>query len=152
MTGRRWRILLWLGVGWLLFIQPSAAEIYKWVDAEGKVHFSDAKPDNKRAESVELKINSYHGVDPEPAASSLTKPAKRKRVVLYSTDWCSYCKQARRYFRAKGIAFKEYDIEKSASAKKAYDKLGGHGVPLILVGSARMSGFSEARFNKLYEQ
>ncbi|PCJ46584.1 MAG: hypothetical protein COA99_02585 [Moraxellaceae bacterium] len=79
--------------------------------------------------------------------------AKEKvNVVMYSTSWCGYCKKARRYFKSKGIKYTEYDIERSTAAKWKYDRLGGKGVPLILIGNNRMRGFSVRRFDRLYEK
>ncbi|MCW8945176.1 MAG: DUF4124 domain-containing protein [Sedimenticola sp.] len=140
---------------WVILLLPLTvvdAEIYKWTDAKGKVHFSDSKPVTEPAEAIELKINSYTHVTYELAPSSLDLSHNRnsKKVIMYSTSWCGYCKNAKRFFKAKGIVFTEYDIEKSAAAKKAYDKLGGRGVPVILVGQSRMNGFSEQGFMKLY--
>ena len=71
-------------------------------------------------------------------------------VVMYSTSWCGYCKKARRYFKSKGIKYVEHDIERSRLAKRAYNRLGGNGVPLIVVGENKMSGFSVRRFDRLY--
>ena len=69
---------------------------------------------------------------------------------MYSTSWCGYCRQARRYFKSKDIKYIERDIERSRLAKRAYDRLGGNGVPLIVVGENKMSGFSERQFDRLY--
>lgn len=66
-----------------------------------------------------------------------------------STSWCGYCKKARNYFRAKGITFTEYSIEKSRRAKRDYDAIGGNGVPVILAGPSRMNGFNEQGFERL---
>ncbi|VEF08985.1 glutaredoxin [Pseudomonas fluorescens] len=65
----------------------------------------------------------------------------RASVVLYATDWCGYCKQTKRFLDSKGIAFKEYDIEKDAEARKAYEALGGRGIPLIDVNGTLIRGF-----------
>jgi glutaredoxin-like YruB-family protein len=63
------------------------------------------------------------------------------KVVLYSTDWCGYCKQTKRFLDQKGIPFKEFDIEKDAEARKAYAALGGRGIPLIDVNGTLIRGF-----------
>ncbi|WP_236189743.1 glutaredoxin family protein [Pseudomonas pharyngis] len=63
------------------------------------------------------------------------------RVVLYATDWCGYCKQTKRFLDQKGIAFKEFDIEKDTEARKAYEALGGRGIPLIDVNGTLIRGF-----------
>ena len=63
------------------------------------------------------------------------------RVVLYATDWCGYCKLTRRFLDQKGIPFKEYDIEKDAEARKAYEALGGRGIPVLDVNGTLIRGY-----------
>jgi len=65
------------------------------------------------------------------------------KVTLYATDWCGYCKQTRRFLDSKGIPYSEFDIEKSAEGRKAYEALGGRGIPLIDVNGTLIRGFSE---------
>src|ERR1035438_7273580 len=43
----------------LLFVSSTShAEIYKWVDASGKTHYSERKEDAGKAKAVELKVES----------------------------------------------------------------------------------------------
>ncbi|MGB8169204.1 MAG: glutaredoxin domain-containing protein [Chthoniobacteraceae bacterium] len=72
-----------------------------------------------------------------------------KRVVMYSTSHCPACKMAKTYFTQKGVPYEEHDIEKSPEDRAAFQKLGGHGVPLIMVGTERMEGFSAQRLDQL---
>jgi len=65
------------------------------------------------------------------------------RVVMYATEWCGYCKQARKYFMENGIDYVEFDIEKDRSAKRDFDALLGSGTPLLYNGYARMVGFNK---------
>lgn len=129
----------------VLFVSAAYGEIYKWVDADGKTHFSDAKPKSDAVESVTLEINTYTDVSFDDGSGDIGE-----RVVMYSTSWCGYCKKARRYFERNNIVFVEYDIERNRKAKVEYDRLGGRGVPVILVGTRRMNGFSVAGFKRIY--
>ena len=74
---------------------------------------------------------------------------------MYSTKWCGFCKKAKAYFIQKGIAYSERDIEISPQAQEEYQRYGGGGVPLILIGNKqgtqRLSGFSIARFAAAYK-
>lgn len=79
------------------------------------------------------------------------KANKQILVTMYSTSWCGYCRKARRYFNARNIKFKEHGIEKSRWARAQYNKLGGSGVPLIVVGGSIMRGFSVDTFESLYK-
>jgi glutaredoxin len=71
---------------------------------------------------------------------------------MYSARWCGVCKQARRYFRDHRVPFQEHDIETSDKGRRNFNRLGGRGVPLILVGDRRMRGFSAGRFEQLYRK
>lgn len=63
------------------------------------------------------------------------------RVVLYATDWCGYCKATRRFLDEKGVPYREFDIEKDAQARKAYEALGGRGIPILDVNGTLIRGF-----------
>lgn len=132
-------------IAFILLPVISNAEIYRWTDENGKLHFSDQKPWQTKSEKVEVKINTYEGVSYD---TSLFDTGKK--VVMYSTSWCGYCKKAKQYFKQNGIEYTEYDIEKDARAKRQYDKMQAKGVPVILVGKKRMNGFSEVGFERIY--
>lgn len=121
-------------------------EIYRWVDENGKVHFSDKPSRQHASEDVKLRINTYEGVTYDTATVDVGK-----KVVMYSAAWCGVCKKAKRYFQDNRIAYTEYDIETSAKGRSDFKKLGAKGVPVILVGNRRMNGFSAAGFEKLYQ-
>ena len=130
-----------------------AQEIYRWTDANGRVHYSaDKPPAGVKSKVVESRVSSIVGpatVTGKPPAPRAAAPARPLDVVMYATDWCGYCRQAREFFARGGIRYTELDIEKSASAHAEYKGLGGRGVPLIVVGDQRMSGFSEARLTQM---
>ncbi|MBW9258660.1 MAG: glutaredoxin family protein [Candidatus Thiodiazotropha sp. (ex. Lucinisca nassula)] len=129
----------------LLSVTVVEAEIFKWTDEHGKVHFTDKPPADADASEVKLKINTIKSVSFDRSIFNFGK-----KVVIYSTEWCGYCEKAKRYFKRKKIKYTEYDIEKSSRAKRQYKKMGATGVPVILVGKRRMNGFSEAGFEKIY--
>ena len=83
------------------------------------------------------------------AAAQSAQPEPAQSVVMYATAWCPYCAQARAYFARAGIAYVEHDVEQSASANAEFKRLGGRGVPLIVVGSEKLNGFSEQGFEHL---
>jgi len=77
-------------------------------------------------------------------SSALSEHAQANaKVTLYATDWCGYCKQTRRFLDSQGIRYTEFDIEKDAAGRKAYEALGGRGIPLIDVNGTLIRGFSE---------
>ena len=138
-----------------LFAVNSHADIFRWVDEQGRIHFTDKPPPQAESQSVTLRINSFTSPSIEPFQfdeSLISKRVVTPDVIMYSTSWCGYCKQARRYFNQKQIAFTEYDVEKTDKGKQDFKRLGGKGVPVILVGDRRLNGFSKRAFEQIYQR
>lgn len=85
------------------------------------------------------------------AEGALAAGQRQPAVVLYATDWCGYCKAAREFFAINGISYVEHDIEKSSEALSQHRKLGGNGVPLIVVGDEVIKGYNEASLRQLLQ-
>ena len=58
------------GVWALLFASCSQAQIYKWVDANGRTHYSADKSDAGKARAEEVNIESRPGASKDPGSSS----------------------------------------------------------------------------------
>jgi mycoredoxin len=69
-------------------------------------------------------------------------PDKNVKVVLYGTSRCGFCAQARAYFKENNIPFADLDVDQSPQARSEFSKLGGGGVPLLLIGNRRIQGFN----------
>jgi glutaredoxin len=137
------------GVCLFLASELSYAEIYKWFDDKGNAHFSDVPSADHKADVVELKINTYSAVEVKSLEQRLGQGDK---VVMYSAAWCGVCKKAKHYFKSNNIPRKIYDVEKNKVGKMDFKRLGGKSVPVLIVGTKRMNGFTISRFNKLYEK
>lgn len=131
----------------LLFSISPSAEILKWTDSDGKVHFGDRPPSDAVTSVVEVRINTYESPNIEALQEILNL---KDKVVMYSAVWCGVCKKAKKYFKANNIPYKDYDIDKSSKGKRDYKKLGARGVPVILVGKKRLNGFSAGSFESIY--
>jgi len=105
--------LLWVLVAGVPM--DSRAEIYKWVDADGRIQFSDQPPPQRDSEEIRLpQLNTYQGVSVEPQGETTgnapARGTKTKKVVMYSASWCGVCTRARTFFKAEGIPFQEFSI------------------------------------------
>ena len=133
----------------LLAAAAQAQQIYRWVDASGRVQYSAEKPPAGAASSlVQPRVSAVGGnaaAGAKSPAARVERSAGRPAVKMYATDWCPYCRQAREYFARNRIPYVELDIEKSEAAKAEYKSIGGRGIPVILVGNERMNGFTEPR-------
>jgi mycoredoxin len=71
------------------------------------------------------------------------------KVILYATAWCGYCKKVRELLEENGIPYHEYDIEKSSVGREQYKRLGGKGVPVLLIGDVVVKGYNPSKILKL---
>jgi glutaredoxin len=140
-----------LALAALLLALPLAADaqtsVYRWVDKDGKVHFSDSPPPES-AKDVQQRRVGGGGVEPElPYATQ--QAARRNPVVLYTAASCGDpCKQARELLRTRGIPYAERDPQLNVKDAEALTRLvGGLEVPVIVVGSANVKGFEAGEWN-----
>ena len=142
------RIFAPLGLMLLCAAGSALAEVYRWTDEQGRVHFGDQP--GRGAEQVPLDVRTVSTVTIRYLDEwKVPEAAKPAGLVMYSTEWCGYCKKARRYLNEQGIAFTEKDIEKSEAARREYRQRGGSGgVPYFVKGSRAMQGFQADRLKQ----
>ncbi len=149
-------ILLFVGFASL----PAFAQIYELTDKNGNRVFSDSPQAGADAREVkggaDKIFRSGAGSAPHKDNSNSGPPnssseEKRKRsygdvnVVMYTTSWCGYCKQARDYIFMLGANLVEYDIEKDKDRKAEMVRKSGGGisVPLIDIEGTIIRGFNQ---------
>jgi glutaredoxin len=69
--------------------------------------------------------------------------APENTVLLYSSASCGYCNQAKSFLKEHNINFEEYDIHTSERGRQDFEKLGGIGVPILIVADTKVVGFDE---------
>lgn len=73
-----------------------------------------------------------------------------KKVTIYSTPWCVYCKMAKKYFTDNKIEYTEHDVAKDTVARdEMVKKTGQMGVPVIDVDGELTVGFDQMRLKTL---
>lgn len=76
-----------------------------------------------------------------------TKP--QPRVIVFSTPTCSFCNMAKKYFREKGVKFKDVDVSRDmAAARDMIRRSGQQGVPVIDIGGKIVVGFDRVKIEK----
>lgn len=67
-----------------------------------------------------------------------------KPIVMYSTQWCGYCRAARALLQSKGLKFLEIDVDAdSAKRQEMMQRSGRHTVPQIFFGDQHIGGFTD---------
>ena len=73
-----------------------------------------------------------------------------KKVVIYSTPTCPYCKRAKEYLSRKGVSYTDIDVaQDKEKAKEMTQKSGQMSVPVIIIDDEIVVGFNQAQLDKL---
>ncbi len=73
-----------------------------------------------------------------------------KKVVIYSTPTCPYCKRAKEYLSRKGIRYTDIDVaQDKEKAKEMTQKSGQMSVPVIIIDNEIVVGFNQVLLDKL---
>lgn len=142
----------------------NAGTVYKSIGPDGKTIYSDHPPDTGK---VDKTFNFAHlPSTPLPESviryrdalekglnarlSEAKKPASRKQPILFSAQWCGYCRQAKSYLNEKKIAYTEYDVDTEEGVRALVAAGGGQGVPILLWHEQKISGFSPQAYDRLF--
>lgn len=140
-----WRLAAAL-LGLLLLVVAdvsAAAQMYKWKDEHGTVHYSDTPPSRGRAQLMQTDARPPSG--PPSLPYELARAVQAAPVVLYTTARCDACDQARALLRARGVPFSERTVATAEDQQQLEQANGGKSeLPLLLVGSRKIAGFQTA--------
>ena len=72
------------------------------------------------------------------------------KVIVFSTPTCTFCNQAKRYFREKNIRFTDVDVSRDQSAARdMMRRTGQMGFPVILINNKPIIGFDRNKINQM---
>ena len=129
----------------LLSTSIAQAQLYRWVDENGRVRYSDTPPPAS-AKGVQKK--QYGSGGGEATIPFATQRAMREYpVVLYTAPECGkICADARALLENRGIPYGEVVVRSNDQIEELRLKLAGKNpqVPALMVGSDGVSGFAAA--------
>ena len=65
-------------------------------------------------------------------------------IIMYTSNWCSYCNAAKNLFNELGLEYQEINIEKeNISREELYDLSGGYTIPQISINKKFIGGYNE---------
>lgn len=71
-----------------------------------------------------------------------------KNVTVYSTSWCGFCVQAKKYFDSIDIKYRDINVEEDREAAEVMVKKSGQmGVPVIEIGEHVIVGFDRPKID-----
>src|SRR5258706_3259730 len=133
----------------LAFDAPAQTNIYKWTDADGKVHFSDTPPPPSVTKNVTEKRMGGGGADAAQLPYATQMAVKSSPVTLYTAPQCGApCEQGRSLLGDRGIPYTERDAQASREDAEAVKKaIGALQVPVLIVGSDALKGYDPSAWN-----
>jgi glutaredoxin 3 len=69
-----------------------------------------------------------------------------KKVTIYTTPTCHFCKMAKEFFAEKNVPYTAYDVAADAAKRQEMIELTGQlGVPVIVIDDNIMVGYDRQR-------
>lgn len=137
----------WLGalvMAALVLPNLAGAEVYRWVDKNGKVNYSDVPPPDMESQTRKM-IDNRIEVDKLPY--ELRKAVEQSPLTLYTAPQCKeVCEAARKYLQGRKLPFTEKSVQ-TAEELQALSKLTGKKEPVaptLQIGSKTLEGFEES--------
>ena len=79
--------------------------------------------------------------------------ASHKRIKIFTSPTCHWCRVAKAYLDESGIEYAEADIISDLDARREMATMTGQwGVPVVLVGEKAMVGWNEQEFHELLKR
>ena len=73
-----------------------------------------------------------------------------KKVRIFTTTTCMYCRTAKEFFNENNVAYEEYDVAVDAEKRQEmFTKSGQKSVPVIFVNDDMVIGFDRERLAEL---
>lgn len=129
----------------------AAAQLYKWTDSEGRVHYSDLPqlPNTPGVVNTKLPANV---IDSNPMPYELQEIVRKQPITLYTFDQCGDpCVSAHSLLDKRGVP---YTVKNGETSHKAeLQKLTGDiKMPIMVVGNKLLkSGYVEVTWNRVLD-
>src|SRR5690348_15736425 len=129
------------------------SNVYRWVDQDGKVHFSDTPPPEE-AKSVSQKRMGGGYVDQSQLPYATQMAMKKNPVTLYvATDCADACGKARAFLSQRGVPFTERNAQTNPADTEELRKLSGAlEVLFLVVGENKLRGYDEGGWNAALDE
>ena len=159
MTTRKHMKLSGLGIATLsllsalFFSAAHAQQMYRWVDQNGRVTYSQNPPPAGAAKNVQQRRYSGSVVEGANLPYAAQVAMKNFPVTLFTSPDCGpACPSAREALNKRGIPFKEIVAGDDDSIEALRKLSGGTRVPTLQVGSQVSAGFEISTWNTALDQ
>lgn len=141
---------------------------YQFIDSSGRVAFVERL--SEVPESWRDKVGFVEMESPPPLSPAMAERTRDQRyaangggraagakravaaadpVILYSAEWCGWCRKAKRHLDGLGVDYQIRDVDIPANMQDLVAKTGQRGIPVLDVGGRIVTGFSADAYDRL---
>ena len=140
-----------LALGAALAVGAAQAQLYRWVDRDGQVRYTDTPPPSW-AKDVKKRDSRAAPVPPPQEPFELQRVQKDFPVSLYTSPNCQEpCSKAREALNKRGVPFKEVQVWEEGSNEELKRVSGSNEVPTLTVGRTVHKGFEQGTYDTLLD-
>lgn len=124
------------------------AQLYRWVDSQGKVHYSDLPPPATAKDAQRIKVPAKAPEEKE-TSYEVEQAKKNFPVTLFVTDCGDACTKARELLAQRAVPHatkNPYQPEDAEALKKLTG--GPLEVPVLLIGKTILRGFEKNQWHR----
>jgi glutaredoxin len=140
----------------LLIVAGVSAEIFKYEDSDGKVHYVDSEskipeeykskasgkdgfPEISKVSTADRSVSSLSedsSRDENTSDPDIDRPRVSGKLEVFVAEWCGHCQALEKALTEEKIPYERFDIENSPVGKQEYINLGRGGVPISRVNGS----------------
>jgi glutaredoxin len=129
----------------------AAQSLYRYIDANGRVVYSD-QPPPPTARDVQPKRLPENVIETDPLPFAMKQAAERFPVTLYTFD-CDVCRDAQALLVKRGIPFATVIVTEEKGAARLKALTGKQSAPVLQVGDKQvMQGYNEDRWQAMLDE
>jgi glutaredoxin len=122
----------------------SAAQLYRWIDAQGRVEWRDTPPP-EGAKQVEQRRVQGNLAPSTGLSYAMQQAAKNFPVTLWTAACGAVCDKAKSHLAARGIPYTEKDAK--ANGDEFRSITGAMEIPVLFVGRQQLKGYSASEWD-----
>lgn len=120
-------------------LPAGSAQLYRWVDADGRVFYTDKPPPGEARDTHKMRVNTR--ADEIPPPYQMREAVKNFPVTLFTGECGEPCESAKEFLLARGVPFTEKDGREASVQEELRKLVGSIDVPVLLVGRIPVRGW-----------
>jgi glutaredoxin len=141
---RAWMgVIAALGIYTLQSWDAGAQQLYRWVDKDGRVHYTQVPPPRGAAKNVQPRnLGSGSPVESSEPSYVLQQAMKNYPVMFYTAPNCKEgCPETRQLLDRRGVPYREINVADQRTSDALKTATGDNNVPALVVGSRIQVGY-----------